>query len=101
MTKQIQIHATEHTKKLVRDISRMKVPVSFINEMELYIQRNLLLLAPNGEKICCPNCLAAHMLKKSRQMNIHSEELSAYIKEMDVKIGHGSYYLDGEELLSI
>ncbi|MDP3882126.1 MAG: hypothetical protein Q8Q31_04600 [Nanoarchaeota archaeon] len=75
------------------------IPKSLLDEAQSFINRNSLVEKPlSGEKICCLRCLKAHLIKKSKAMNIlpDYEELEKLTKE---EAGHSGYYLDDDKLV--
>lgn len=84
-----------------------KISQKLLKEAESFKERNSLAIV--GHTIeskkpihrCCPQCLKAHLLKKSEEMNSGKAIREIIIKMHSCETGHYGYYLDGVNLIKI
>ena len=101
--------ASEYTisieSEILRDLN--KISQKLLKEAESFKERNS--LAVIGHTIeskkpihrCCPQCLKAHLLKKSEEMNSGKAIREIIIGMHSCETGHYGYYLDRDELIKI
>lgn len=77
-------------------------PSLLIKEIEHFVKRNKLIKKRTlSLDHCCPNCLKAHIRKKSDELNINERVMALLLTSFDGEIGHLGYYTDQDKLIKL
>lgn len=91
--------AHEHDIKSI--ISRLALPSGYVQDISSFSDRNNLVKSEEGLKICCLQCLKAHVIKKGKEYGLEDDLIEKISSNLDCEAGHEGYYLDNGKLLSI
>lgn len=75
-------------------------PENMINEIKMFIERNIISTNKNKVKIC-KQCLKAFIIEKALESNLDLKQINLISKKIKGPAGHGGYYLDEKRLKRI
>lgn len=83
------------------------VPKKLLNEVMKFRERNALAILAYRLKdkkpvhYCCPRCLKAYLIKKTRELKLGEEAERMLNKMLKCETGHEGYFIDGNHLIKI
>ena len=94
--------SAKHAKSLesqpcIRALKRAKLPKKLSEELELFVERNML---SDCRKIP-PNCLKAHMISTAHGLKLSKKEIRELANLFEAKVGYKGYYLDAGKLKKV